>query len=377
MSDLRDGTVRLDEREEDLEAAPPSLRVTRRSLVLGIVFVVAIVAFLYFVLPRIAGLEDTWHRIEQGNPAWIALAVVFTVMSYGGYVVLFQRIYAGGGMRRLRLRESYEITMAGLAATRVLAAGGAGGIALTAWALRRAGMRRREVADRSVGFIVLTHAVYMAALVVFGLGLRWGLFPGPSPWAMTVLPALLALTATGVFLLVALTPTDLAVRLEDWAARGGRGARVAQRAAHLPAALSSGVRLAIAELRRGGWSLLGAIIFWGAQIATLWAAFRAFGASPPLAVLVVGFFVGMLGNLLPLPGGVGGVDGGMIAAFAALGVEFGAATVAVLTYRALAYWLPTIPGAIAYVQLRRTVARWSEERRMGRAIQSEANHAPA
>ena len=65
----------------------------------------------------------------------------------------------------------------------------------------------------------------------------------------------------------------------------------------------------------------------------------------------------MLGNLLPLPGGVGGVDGGMIGAFAAFGVDFGLAAVAVLTYRGFAFWLPTIPGAIAYFQLRKTVAR--------------------
>lgn len=376
MSDLRDGATGHDEHDDELEAAP-SLRLTRRSLVLGVLFVLTVVAFLYFVLPRIAGLEDTWRRIEKGDPWWIALAVVFTVLSFAGYVVLFQRIYVGEGMRKLRLAESYEITMAGLAATRLFAAGGAGGIALTAWALRRAGMRKREVADRSVGFLVLTHAVYMAALVIFGFGLRWGVFPGPDPWAMTVLPALLGLVVIGLVLLLALTPTDLASRLEGWATRGGRLAHLAQRAANLPAALSAGVRLAITELRTGGWSLLGAVVFWGAQIATLWAAFRAFGESPPLAVLVVGFFVGMLGNLLPLPGGVGGVDGGMIGALTALGVDFGAAAVAVLTYRGLSYWLPTIPGAIAYFQLRRTVARWAEERRPARVLQSEASHAPA
>ena len=68
----------------------------------------------------------------------------------------------------------------------------------------------------------------------------------------------------------------------------------------------------------------------------------------------------MLGNLLPLPGGLGGVEGGMIGAFAAFGVDFNLALLAVLSYRAISFWLPTIPGAIAYFQLRRTVARWRE-----------------
>jgi uncharacterized protein (TIRG00374 family) len=71
----------------------------------------------------------------------------------------------------------------------------------------------------------------------------------------------------------------------------------------------------------------------------------------------MGFFVGMFGNLLPLPGGVGGVDGGMIAAFAAFGVAVDLAILAILSYRAFTFWLPTLPGAIAYLQLRRTLAR--------------------
>jgi uncharacterized protein (TIRG00374 family) len=70
------------------------------------------------------------------------------------------------------------------------------------------------------------------------------------------------------------------------------------------------------------------------------------------------YFVGMLGNTLPLPGGIGGVDGGMIGAFSAFGVQVDVAIVSVLAYRAIAFWLPTLPGGVAYLQLRRTVQRW-------------------
>ena len=95
----------------------------------------------------------------------------------------------------------------------------------------------------------------------------------------------------------------------------------------------------------------------------LWACFHAFGdETPPIAVIVMAYFVGMMANVLPLPGGIGGVEGGMIGAFLAFGVRRRLAVVAVLAYRAFAFWLPTIPGAIAYLQLRRTVARWKEER---------------
>jgi hypothetical protein len=113
--------------------------------------------------------------------------------------------------------------------------------------------------------------------------------------------------------------------------------------------------------RRADPGLIGAFLWWGADIAVLWACFRAFGAAPPAAVVVVAYFVGMLANTLPLPGGIGGVDGGMIGALVAFGADSGLAVVAVLAYRGFAFWLPIAPGALAWVSLRRTVARWDEE----------------
>ncbi len=338
----------------------PRLRVTRRTVVLGVVFIALALAFLYFVLPQIAGLEDSWKRIEEGNPWWLALAFAFTLLMFGAYVALFQGVYVRAGSN-IDWRASYQITMAGLAATRLFAAGGAGGIALTAWALRRSGMSPRQVADSTVAFLILTYVVYMAALVVAGTGLYLGAFEGNAPFAITVVPAIFGLVAILVFGSMALVPTDLERRLRSWSTGHGRAARLAARLASAPAAVSAGVREAIRHLRTRDPALLGALGFWAANIAVLWASFHAFGAAPPPAVLVVGFFVGMLGNLLPLPGGVGGVDGGMIGSFVAFGIPLGEATVAVLTYRAFAFWLPTIPGVIAYLQLRRTVARWRSD----------------
>ena len=259
-------------------------------------------------------------------------------------------------------RESYQITMAGLAATRLFAAGGAGGIVLTAWALRRSGMGGREVADGSISFLSLTYTAYMWALVAFGFGLHFPVLPREDPWAFTAVPAFIGIVAIGLAMATALTPTDLQRRLQSLSYRQGRLGRFAQRLANVPASASAGIRDAVHHIRDRDPALVGAVAFWAFQIATLWAAFRAFGDSPPVAVLAMGFFVGMFGNLLPMPGGVGGVEGGMIASFAAFGVDAGLALVAVLVYRAFAFWLPTIPGAVAYFQLRRTVERWDAQR---------------
>jgi uncharacterized protein (TIRG00374 family) len=357
-----------DEDQEDLDEAMPRVQVTRRGLVLGVFFVVSSVAFLYFVLPQLADLKEQGEQVGEGNRLWLAVAFVFTLASFGGYVMMFQGVFVRAGTRagsRIDWRASYQITMAGLAATRLFAAGGAGGIALTAWALRRAGMPRRKVADKTLAFLILTYAVYMAALVVCGFGLYFDLLPGPSPFGITVIPAVFGLVVMGLGLGLSRVPPDLQRRLEGFATRGGRLARVAQRLANAPAAFSAGMREALCHVRERDPALLGAIAYWGFNIAVLWACFHAFGAPPPLAVIIMGYFVGFLGNLLPLPGGIGGVDGGMIGAFAAFGVPLSLIVPAVLAYRVFTFWLPTIPGAIAYFQLRRTVSRWREERSRG------------
>jgi uncharacterized protein (TIRG00374 family) len=255
----------------------------------------------------------------------------------------------------------------------LFAAGGAGGIALTAWALRRAGMPRRQVADKTLAFLILTYAVYMFALVVCGFGLYFGLLTGPAPFAITVIPALFGLAVIVLGLVLSRVPPDLQRRLEGFAGRGGRLARLAQRLANAPAAFSAGIRESLCHVRERDPALLGAIAYWGFNIACLWACFHAFGDPPPWPVIVMGYYVGFLGNLLPLPGGIGGVDGGMIAAFAAFGVPLALAVPAVLAYRVFAFWLPTIPGAVAYFQLRRTVARWREERTSGGEVTAPAS----
>jgi uncharacterized protein (TIRG00374 family) len=364
--------VRHAELEEDED--DHGLDINRRN-VLGLgLFLVLAIAALYFLLPQIAGLKDTWRRIENGSPWWILLGVAFGVGMFAGYVAMFRGIFLRAGGSRIGWSASYQITMAGLAASRIFAAGGAGGLVLTAWALRRSGMRRRLVADKTLTFLILTYLPYMGALIVCGFGLWSGVLRGSAPFGVTVVPAIIAVVLTAIGVSTALVPTDLQRRLDGFAHRGGPLARLAQKLANAPAAASAGMRDALVHLRHPDPALAGAIVFWGFQVAVLWAAFRAFGEAPALGVVTMGFFVGMLGNLLPMPGGVGGVEGGMIAALAAFDVDAGQAVVAVLVFRAITFWLPLVPGVIAYFQLRRTVEHWRQERAT-LTIQSEVKEA--
>lgn len=371
-SEMRRGEERQaagEQEERDLAGADtfltqedemPRVILTRRQIVAFALFILSGVGFLYFVLPNLAGVGKTLDRIEGGDSWWLAFGVVLELLSFAGYVVLFRSVLARG-QERVGWMESYEITMAGLVATRLFAAAGAGGVALTAWALRRSGMEPRLVACRMVAFMVLLYVVYAGSLLIDGVGLGSGLFPGGGSFAITIVPAIVAAVLFAVAGAMALLPGDLERRLNGWATGSGRAAHWVARAVTVPALAASGVRTAIDLLRSRDPGLLGALAWWGFDMSVLWAMFHAFGSAPPFTVIWMAYFVGMLGNLLPLPGGLGGVEGGMIGALAAFGVQLDLAVVAVLSYRAISFWLPTLPGVVAYFQLRRTVARWRDE----------------
>jgi uncharacterized protein (TIRG00374 family) len=156
-------------------------------------------------------------------------------------------------------------------------------------------------------------------------------------------------------------PRDLEQRLGRFADRPGVVGSVAKRLVKAPEALGSGVRTAVDLVRQRRLGLLGAVAYWGFDIAVLGVCFHAFGTVVPVAVLVVGYFLGTLGSLLPLPGGIGGVEGGMIGAFVAFGTPASSAVIAVLAYRAISFWLPTLPGIAGYIALRSTVRTWRME----------------
>jgi uncharacterized protein (TIRG00374 family) len=361
----------LDEYDEDLDqvGAFQALLQDRRKLLSGLLLVLLLVVAIYVLFPKVLGLDEAVAKLDDGTWYWVAVAIGFNVVAFGAYVVLFRGVLGGlrddEVRRRLDVRASYQITMAGLAATRIFSAAGAGGIALTYWALRRAGMPRRRSACRMVAFIVVMYTIYTMALVLFGILLRTGVLPGSAPFGGTVIPAAVAGGVMAVFLLIALIPEDVERRLDSFTG-GYRRRRLLTRLAKGPATVASGVRTAIAYVRhprRGALAVAGAIGFWAANIGILWASFEAFGGDVPLAVLVQGFFVGMAANLIPSPlGGVGSVDAGMIAAFVLFDIPTSVVFPAVLLYRVIAFWLPIPPGIVAYFQLRKTAAAWERER---------------
>ncbi len=336
---------------------------TARRMIQTALVVLLLVVGIYFLFPKLVGLGDAWSQLGDADLKWIAVAIAFNVVAFGTYIALFRAV-VGGDVLPLRWTEAYEINMAGLAATLLFSAGGAGGIVLTFWALRKAGMRQHDAGRRMVTFLVLHYAFYPLTVIIFGILLRTGVLEGTSSVELTVIPAGIAGAVLIFGLVFAMIPDDVGERMRRYPLLRGH-ADLVEKLAKIPSTVAAGVRGAIglfASPRKGGLAVIGAAGFWAANIGILWASFAAFNIHLPFGVLVMGFFLGMAANLIPFaPAGVGAVDAGMIGAFVLFGIDEVTVFPAILTYRFIAFWIPIPPGIVAFIQLRKRITRWETE----------------
>jgi uncharacterized protein (TIRG00374 family) len=209
-------------------------------------------------------------------------------------------------------------------------------------------MPAQRIASRSVAFFLIKSSVNFVAVAVLGTVMALGLVgPHLSLW-LTAVPAAAAVAVLAAVLVV--PRLDLGDAVATEARRARRAMRATRRA------LVGGTREALEILRaRDPLVLAGAIGYWAWDNAVLWAAFKAFGVSPPITVILMGYLIGQLGGLLPLPGGLGGIDGGLIGTFIVYGIAAAPTAAAVLVYRVILFWLPLLFGAVAFVSLRRAL----------------------
>jgi uncharacterized membrane protein YbhN (UPF0104 family) len=308
-------------------------RLRRRVLQVTALFVA--IALLAWLAP---GLDSIRSRLEDADPGWLVLGVALEIASCASYVAMFGPVFC----ERMALRTSAEIGLAELGVGSLVPAGGLGGLALGVWALRRGGMPTDQVATRSVAFFLIKCAANFAAVAVVGIVMWLGVGPPQSP-ALTILPAVLALA---VMAAVGSLPVLLARVSGD-----GRVARAAR-------TLGRGVSEALRLLRTGNPAIvLGSLGYWAFDNMVLWACFRGFGVDLALTVVLMGYLIGQLGGLLPIPGGLGGVEGGLVGTLVVYGVSLRDAVAVVLAYRVIQFWIPLLLALPAFVSLQRGLNR--------------------
>ena len=333
------------------------LRTLARQVGLPAALVAGAALVVVFAVGPLEAFAGALGRALDADPRWVAAAAVFELLSFGGYVALLC-VVGGRATPRLGLRASAQVTLGGAAATRLLPTAGVAGAALTLWALRRAGLGARGATRTLLAFLVVLYSVFLGAIAGAGALLALGLAGGQGPLALSAVPAAAAALAIAAGLaLAARRPATPAVAIGAGSVVPGP-LRARARVRGATDVLGTAVRDALALVRSGDPRLLGAPAWWAFDAAVLWAMLQAFGAPPPLAVVVLAYFVGQIGNTIPVPGAVsGGIVGGLLA----YGVQADLALVSVLAYRAVAIWLPAAIGLAALGGLRRTVARWALE----------------
>jgi uncharacterized membrane protein YbhN (UPF0104 family) len=315
------------------ELSPSRLR--RRAVI--VIVALTVLVLIALLAP---GLSEVRDMLADASAGWIVFAVVLELASCASYVMMFRPVFC----TRMPWRASWQIGLSELATGSIVPASGAGGLALGAWVLSRGGMPAGHIARRSVAFFLIKSSVNFVAVAVIGIVMAVGLVGPHVSLVGTALPAALAVLVIALVLLVPrLGPGETP---DSDAGRWTRALSAARRS------LIGGTAEAVELVRsRNLWLLAGAIGYWAFDNAALWAAYKAVGTPPALSIVLMGYLIGQLGGLLPLPGGVGGIDGGLIGVLVLYGAPVAATVAAVLAYRLILFWIPLLVGTPAFVTL--------------------------
>jgi uncharacterized membrane protein YbhN (UPF0104 family) len=305
-------------------------RISVRARVLTMLALVAMTVSLVVALPALHGVA---RAIVHVDPLWLALASSLELASCASFVVVFRYFFAAVPAPAAR-----ELAWTEMGSGALLPGGGVGSLAVGGWLLHLAGTPTREIVRNSSSLFFFTSAVNVAALIAGGSLLASGLSTGNDELVLASAPIVLGVGVIAAAMAIA----RLRRRRPD-----------ALEASRWIGALANGIDDALSAVRHPSWRLLGAIGYLGFDIAVLWTTLSAVGYSPPIAVLLLGYIIGYLANLIPVPGGVGVLEGGLAGTLVLYGAPVTQAAAGVLIYHAIAFWIPSIGGVVAYRLLRR------------------------
>jgi len=293
----------------------------RRVLVLGALVLAGAAAIL-----AVPGLRAAANRASSVHPAWLIGAVLLELASCVSFLAIFRRFFD-----ELPASDARRLAWIEMGSGALLPGGGVGSLAAGGVLLRRGGMSTRRIIEKSSGLFFLTSATNALALVGAAVLLALGLGSGPNRLLLTVVPGALGIGAAGLVLAIPRTGRH----------RNGRSRALA--------GVLDGIQQAELALARPHWRLLGAVGYLGFDIAVLGLAFAGLGHPISAPPLVLAYIIGYAANSLPVPGGIGVLEGGLVGALVFYGAPVAPATAAVLLYHTIAFWIPSLGGAIAYI----------------------------
>jgi uncharacterized protein (TIRG00374 family) len=316
------------------------------------VLLVALIAGIFGLLPRLGGLTRDAAGLRHARPAFLAAAVVAQAVSLGSYAQLYRQVLAALGAR-IRFRLAADVILATFFVSHLTPFGSATGTLVNAAALEADGIPAATTGE-AIALTSLTSTV--ALIVLFGTGLA-------ATAGQHVSHQYLVIAGVALFLVIAALAAVLAVGAHP-AVAGRAGRWAASVAKHVrpgidPAkAGQTASRLAsLARTALTGRAFAVSFGFASADLLfdllSLDLVFLALHYQPGFGPLTVAYAAANIAAAIPLtPGGLGIIEVTLVAVTAGFGAPRATAVLAVLGYRIINYWLPLVPGAIAYIRLR-------------------------
>jgi len=324
----------LDEVRHELlgdRAALPAPRLERfrwRTIVSAVALTVA----GYLLVGELSGV-DLLTTLSQANPAWFALAVFASAVTY----LAAAENLAAFVPKRLSIWRGFRVQLAS-AFVGVALPPTVGHVAVNARYLHREDVDEGTIAAAvtmsQIVNVVTTVLLLIVLGVLTGSGFsRFKIAPGAD-----ILIGLLVILAI-VIVLLAVPQTRAKLTGTVWPHLRAVWPRLLD-------AISHPVRLAISA----GANVVLSIAYLVAMLAALWSV----GAHPPILATAVVYLAGnAVGSAAPTPGGIGGVEAVLSAGLTAIGIPAHQAIAAVLIFRTATFWLPIPAGWISYLDLQR------------------------
>jgi undecaprenyl-diphosphatase len=308
----------------------PIRRVRARTLLM---IALAAGAF-YFILPQLAQVGSSWRAFQSAHWVWVPPIVVMSLLTYvAGAIGII-----GTVPQKVPFGPTLNVQFASSFVNRVSPAN-VGGMAANARFLQKCGVEPGPAVaaiglNSAVGGIV--HIVLIVVFFVWsgsGLGKAFAL---PSGSKILLILAVVAAAGGILFLTRWGRKTVFRPLVKGIRSAGTNFAQVAR----------SPKKVAMLFGGSAGVTL--------AYIGALVAAVTAFSGGVPVAkVGAVYLAASALAAATPTPGGLGAIEAALVAGLTGVGMESGPAVSAVLTYRLATYWLPILPGWLAWVYLQR------------------------
>jgi uncharacterized protein (TIRG00374 family) len=326
-------------------------RPVMRWAVRGVLFV-ALAVGVFGLLPRLGGLRHDAAGLRHARPAFVAAAIVAQAVSLACYALLYRRVLASLGAR-LRFRLAAEVTLSTFLISHVTPFGSATGTLLNVSTLEAEGIAASTTGE-AIGLTSLVSTVALIALFGTGLVATAGRHVSATYLRIAGIALVLVVLVLAIAFGVGAHPgiAERAVRRAAGWARHLRPSIDPEKAAQTSKRLVVLARSALtgrAFLESYGFASADLLF----DLLSLDLMFLAFRYQPGFGPLAVAYGAANIASAIPItPGGLGVIEVTLVAITAGFGAPRATAVIAVLGYRVVNYWLPLLPGAVAYLRLR-------------------------